>query len=148
MKNTIEASQAEWEVLKVIWTLQEANSKNISEVLKETKNWESATTKTLLGRLVKKGYLQTEKQGNRYIYQATINEQEGTNNKTSDLMNSLCATTRGKALAQIIQDYDLSEQDRELILDAIKAKSFKKQLQCQCLGNCSCEAGSCTCNKG
>lgn len=43
-----EPSSAEWEVLKVIWTLDKPTSRSISTVLKETQNWENATTKTLL----------------------------------------------------------------------------------------------------
>lgn len=147
MKQIIEASPSEWEVLRVIWSIDQATSKNISEILKETQNWENATTKTLLGRLVKKGYLNTEKVGNRFIYHATLNEQEGVNNKTNELMNSICSTTRGKALAQIILDYDLSENDKTLLLEAIQNKEFVKELKCECLGNCACVAGQCLCKK-
>ena len=145
MKQNIEASAAEWEVLRVIWRLDQASSKRVSEVLKSTQDWENATTKTLLGRLVKKGYLKTEKIGNKFIYHATIDEQSGVNNRTQDLMNSICSTTRGSAIASIIRDYDLSEDDKNLIMSAINTKEFKETLTCQCLGNCACSPGECTC---
>lgn len=145
MKQSIEASAAEWEVLRVVWSLENASSKSVSDILKETQDWENATTKTLLGRLVKKGYLRTEKEGNRFIYHATIEQQEGVNNRTHELMDSLCSTTRGKAIANIISEYDLSESDKDLIMEAIQSKTFQKELKCQCLGNCSCSGGICTC---
>ena len=74
MKTSIEASPSEWEVLRVVWSLEKATSRAISEILLEKEEWANATTKTLLGRLVKKGYLKTEKDGNRFIYSATVDE--------------------------------------------------------------------------
>ncbi|ARW18982.1 Transcriptional repressor CopY [Pediococcus pentosaceus] len=51
----IEISQSEWETMRVIWTLQKATSHQIIEILEEKLGWKASTTKTYLGRLVKKG---------------------------------------------------------------------------------------------
>lgn len=140
-----EPSPAEWEVMRVIWTLEEPTSRTISQILKDTMDWENATTKTLLGRLVKKGYLKTQRQGNRFIYEATIDEQTGANTRLSDLASTFCNKSKGKAIAHLISQLDLSFEDRDLLLDTISNKTFNDQLNCNCLSACQCATGQCTC---
>ena len=140
-----EPSTAEWEVMKVIWTIDKATSRSVSQVLKDTMDWENATTKTLLGRLVKKGYLNTHKEGNRFIYEPTIDEQEGSNTRLIDVASSFCNQSKGKAIAHLIEEMELSFEDKELLVETIAKKSFQENLSCSCLSGCQCEPGHCTC---
>lgn len=50
----IKISDSEWEVMRVIWTLDAVTAQEISNILAESMDWKPATVKTLLGRLVKK----------------------------------------------------------------------------------------------
>lgn len=151
MSEVTKASAAEWEVLRVIWSLDEATSRSVSEVLKETQNWEVATTKTLLGRLVKKGYLKTTKEGNHFVYTATLSEKESVNRRVNRLFDSICQAGIGKAIASVIEDYDLSVSDKQLILEALNNKAFKAKLNCDCLtkddGTCNCDHEDCECKR-
>jgi predicted transcriptional regulator len=52
-------SDAEWEVMRVVWANESCYSQVIIDVLQEKMDWKPATSKTLIGRLVKKGYLTT-----------------------------------------------------------------------------------------
>ncbi|NLY62521.1 MAG: CopY/TcrY family copper transport repressor [Erysipelothrix sp.] len=146
MKNLVEISGAEWEVMKVIWSLEEATSKSVGQVLKEKQNWESPTTKTLLGRLVKKGYLETEKVGNYFIYHPTISESEGSSEKISEAVASVCSRKVGASIAKIIEENQLSKADFELITKALANKDLVDNVKCKCLGDCACAEGQCTCN--
>lgn len=141
-----EPSSAEWEVMKVIWTLDNPTSRSISEILKDTMDWENATTKTLLGRLVRKGYLKTHREGNRFIYEPTVNEQEGANSRLYDVASSFCNQSKGKAIANLIDNLDLSIDDEQLLLDSIRKKHFYESLDCNCLTGCQCKPGNCTCS--
>ena len=151
MDEITKASAAEWEVLRVVWSLDEATSRTVSEILKETQDWEVATTKTLLGRLVKKGYLETTKSGNHFIYTSTISEKESVERRVNRLFDSICQAGVGKAIASAISDYDLSIKDHQLILDALSNKEFVETLACDCLskgdGTCSCNDDNCTCKE-
>lgn len=145
------ASNAEWEVMRVVWSLDNATSKDVSEILKESQGWENATTKTLLSRLVKKGYLKTKKDGKRFIYQATVSEGESVNQKVEDVFASICATAIGSAIASAIRDHDLTQEDKDKIFEALQKKSVVDTIQCTCASNhhsnCECEPGQCQCHK-
>ncbi|KRL81826.1 hypothetical protein FC36_GL001421 [Ligilactobacillus equi DSM 15833 = JCM 10991] len=47
-------SSAEWEVMRVIWTLNSASSRQIIDQLQTKMNWSPSTVKTLLRRLTEK----------------------------------------------------------------------------------------------
>ena len=48
-------SDAEWDVIKVLWDRGEAGAQEVTEALAVGRNWRPQTVKTLLNRLVKKG---------------------------------------------------------------------------------------------
>ena len=145
------ASNAEWEVMKVVWSLDHATSKDVSDILKESQGWENATTKTLLSRLVKKGFLTTKKDGKRFIYKATVSEIESVNQKVEDVFASICATAVGSAIASAIRDHDLTQEDKDAILAVLQDKQVVETIQCSCASNhhasCNCPDGKCTCHK-
>ncbi len=66
-------SSAEWEVMKVLWRQSEPSSAQIViDALAEPNDWSPATIKTLLNRLVNKGALTFQKQGNAYLYSPAV----------------------------------------------------------------------------
>ena len=68
MKAISKISEAEWEVMSVLWKKAPAAASEIVEQLESRKGWRSRTTRTLLDRLIKKGALRFESEGRRYLY--------------------------------------------------------------------------------
>jgi BlaI family penicillinase repressor len=68
----VSISDAEWQVMNVIWNGQPLTSQDVIAALAHESDWAAATVKTMLHRLVKKGVLAFEEQGNRYVYRARI----------------------------------------------------------------------------
>lgn len=61
--------------MKVVWKQTEpCTAQIIINALAEPNEWSVATIKTLINRLVNKGALNYEKQGNCYLYTAAIEE--------------------------------------------------------------------------
>lgn len=50
----VKISDAEWEIMRVVWSKKQASSQEIVSVLATKMDWKPATIKTLIGRLVKK----------------------------------------------------------------------------------------------
>lgn len=69
-------STAEWEVMKIIWRQAPCTAQVVIDSLAESQEWEVATIKTLLNRLVTKGVLRFEKQGRAYVYSPAVTEAE------------------------------------------------------------------------
>jgi CopY/TcrY family copper transport repressor len=137
-----EITDSEWEVMRVVWTLKEVTSKEISKVLEDKKEWKPATTKTFIGRLVKKGMLHTEKTGNRFIYTAAVNEEESLKTLKSGLFTHICSRAVGKTIADLIAEATLSHDDIALLGEALqkKKKDAVEEIACNCVpGQCNCK---------
>ena len=75
MPDTPNISDAEWDVIKVIWDGGPQTAGQIVEALEGQKHWKPRTIKTLLSRLVKKGAVKAIVEDKRYLYRAAITRQ-------------------------------------------------------------------------
>jgi len=135
-------TDSEWEVMRVVWTLKKVTSREISEVLEEKKDWKPATTKTFIGRLVKKGMLNTEAKGNRYLYTAKVSEDESLKSVTDGLFEHICSKEVGKTIADLISEATLSHEDVEMLTEVLenKKKEAVAEVECNCVpGQCQCQ---------
>ena len=138
----LEITDSEWEVMRVVWTRKKATSKEIITILQDKKDWKPATTKTFIGRLVKKGALDTETVGNKFIYTAAISEEDSLKSLKEGLFNHICNTAVGKTIADLISEATLSHSDIAMIEEVLKAKKKDAvdEIVCNCVpGQCHCK---------
>ena len=69
-------SEAEFEVMKIVWKSAPINTNEITERLLKTTSWRAKTIQTLIKRLVTKGALTYEKQGRVFVYTPLVEENE------------------------------------------------------------------------
>jgi BlaI family penicillinase repressor len=62
-------SDAEWEVMEVLWRKSPLGASEVIQALSGKRGWKDNTIKTLLARLVQKNALNYTPEGNRYLYQ-------------------------------------------------------------------------------
>lgn len=133
---------AEWEVMRVVWANDRVTSKKVISVLQEKMDWTQSTIKTILGRLVEKGVLNTEKEGRKFIYTANIEEKEAVRNYAEDIFNRICNKKVGNVIGSIIKDHVLSFDDidrLEKILEMKKSFAVEEV-------DCNCPEGQCDCH--
>lgn len=134
-------SPSEWEVMRVIWTTNPITSKEISEILKEKKGWKLSTTKTLIGRLVKKGIITSEAKGRKYEYSPIVSQKESIEDMVEELLNQVCATKIGEIIKIILVNNELSLSDIEGLEKILQEKKITapKEIACDCIpGQCDC----------
>ena len=135
-------TDAEWEVMRVVWANSEVTSKFVAKVLCEKMNWKQATIKTLLNRLLEKNILKKREIGNKYIYSTDFTEKEVANNYILGTFDKICKTKVGEMIGKVIENSELSFDDLDLILKAVekKKKTAVKEVLCDCVaGQCNCE---------
>ncbi len=76
MKPRIRISDAEWEVMWLVWEKPPGTASEITDRLVEKKGWGVRTIRTLIERLVKKQMLRTEVDGKRYLYWPRVTKEE------------------------------------------------------------------------
>ena len=76
MRKLPQISEAEFEVMKVVWKYAPINTNEITEKLTQTTNWSPKTIQTLIKRLVSKKALTYEKQSRVFVYTPLVKEDE------------------------------------------------------------------------
>lgn len=76
MKKLPQISEAEFEVMKIVWKYAPINTNEITEKLTQTTSWGPKTIQTLIKRLVTKGALTYEKQSRVFVYTPLVEEKE------------------------------------------------------------------------
>lgn len=135
-------TDAEWEVMRVVWANDRVTSKKVISILQEKMDWTQSTIKTILGRLVEKGVLNTEKEGRKFIYTANIEEKEVVRDYVEDIFNRICKKKVGNVIGSIIEDHVLSFDDidrLEKILEMKKSFAVEEV-------DCNCPEGQCKCH--
>lgn len=135
-------SNAELIVMRVIWSLGEARVDEISCQISPDLDWSLATVKTLLGRLVKKGMLSTEKEGRKFVYRPLMAECTAIQMMGQSLLEKVCETKQVKLLADMIALSNLTSEDVTSLQEALKNKETIQETTCTCLENfnsCSCQ---------
>lgn len=67
-----ELTEAEWEIIQVVWEHEPCAAPTVQEKLAARKKWTYSTVKTLMDRMVTKGLLTTERIRNLMLYRSAI----------------------------------------------------------------------------
>lgn len=104
-------SQAEMDVMSVLWENHPLGASDVFDRLAADKDWNSRTVKTLLSRLVDKGALSTTKEGRRFLYSPLVSENAVKSRAAKSLVNRLFGGRAAPLVAQLADSDGLSQDD-------------------------------------
>ena len=73
-KASVELTEAEWEIMKVLWEKQPCAAGTVQETLAKSRAWAYSTVKTTMDRMVEKGFLKIERIRNLQLFSCRISE--------------------------------------------------------------------------
>ena len=112
MKGKPEISDAEYQVMKVIWAAGTPISTNeVVERLKTYTAWKPKTIHTLLSRLVKKNALQYEKDGRVFVYTPLVKESEILSVENDNFLNRFYDGALNAMVVNLLEQDKLSDDD-------------------------------------
>ena len=135
-------SNAEWEIMRVVWTKEETTSSQILEILEQKTDWTASTVKTLLKRLVDKGYLATQKSGKSFLYSTLVSEEEAINPQADELFDKFCQRKHTVISKHLLETTPMTMADindlQALLLS--KKEEALEEVPCNCIpGQCRCK---------
>ena len=87
MNDLPQISEAEFEVMKIIWKYAPISTNEITDHLVKTTAWSPKTIQTLIKRLVTKGVLSYEKQSRVFVYTPLFDEAEYIGQESNNFLN-------------------------------------------------------------
>ena len=112
MRKQIEISDAEYQVMKVIWQAKlPINTNEVVERLETSTAWKPKTIHTLLSRLVKKGALKYEKDGRIFVYTPIVYESDILAHENDSFLKRFYNGSLNPMVANLLEQDKLSDDD-------------------------------------
>ena len=131
----MQISDAEWQVMKIIWMQGEQTSTDLIRVLAERFDWSKSTIQTLLARLVEKECLTRKKEGKFFVYSALLTLDQSRDLLVQDIKDKVCSRRIKNLLADLIVECDFTQADLEDLEAVISKKkaSAVVEVKCNCM---------------
>lgn len=111
MKKLPQISEAEFEVIKVIWKYAPISTNEVTEKLTQTTDWSPKTIQTMLKRLVNKKALTYEKQSRVFVYTPLIQQDEYIRQKSNSFLDRFYDGNIVSMLSSYLKDEKLSDSE-------------------------------------
>ena len=108
-------SEAEYDVMKIVWKYAPINTNEITEQLLATSSWSAKTIQTLIKRLVNKGVLTYEKNSRVFVYTPVVKESEYISQESNSFLNRYYDGDITAMLSAYIQNDKLSKTEIETL---------------------------------
>jgi predicted transcriptional regulator len=102
---------AEWKVMKIVWQLKACAARDVYEAAGQEQGWAASTVKTLLRRLVEKGFLTFTQVGNSYLYRPARPALKSLFGAADALLDNALEGTVGPLLAYMVKKSKLSPEE-------------------------------------
>ncbi|VLL19612.1 transcriptional repressor [Streptococcus pneumoniae] len=131
----MQISDAEWQVMKIIWMQGEQTSTDLIRVLAERFDWSKSTVQTLLARLVEKECLTRKKEGKSFVYSALLTLDQSRDLLVQDIKDKVCSRRIRNLLADLIVECEFTKTDLEDLEAVISEKksSAVTEVRCNCM---------------
>ena len=125
MNNLPQISEAEFEVMKVVWKHAPISTNEITDKLLQTTSWSPKTIQTLIKRLVNKGALTYEKQSRVFVYTPLVEENEYIGQESNSFLEKFYDGDITAMLSAYIENDKLSATEIDTLRSLLSKKSKK-----------------------
>lgn len=115
MSKLPQISEAEFEVMKVIWKYAPISTNEVTEKLTQTTDWSPKTIQTMLKRLVTKKALTYEKQSRVLVYTPLVPETEYIRQESNSFLNKYYNGNIVSMLTSYLEDDKLSKTELDTL---------------------------------
>ncbi len=104
-------SEAEHAVMEALWDESPLTAAEVCDRVCAARDWSMPTVKTLLGRLVAKGAIETEPDGRRFLYTPLMARADYVGSESKRLVERLFGGRAAPLIAHLAENEALSDQD-------------------------------------
>jgi BlaI family penicillinase repressor len=116
-------SEAEWEVMGVLWNSAPRPSAEIVDELSARKGWRPRTIRTLLDRLVQKGAVGVQSDQRPSLYQPKLSREECLRQESQSFMDRVFGGEPASMLLHLVRQMEISPSDVKKLKKILNEKS-------------------------
>lgn len=122
MKTLPQISDAEFEVMDIIWKYAPIITNEITDRLAEKKDWSPKTIYTMLSRLEKKGAICHEKESRVFVYTPCVKKEDYLEAESRTLANRFFDGAMNQMVVSFLNQRELSAKDLDELQDILDRK--------------------------
>lgn len=107
----MQISEAESIVMDVLWRTHPLAAEDVVAALGDAQQWQEATIKTLLNRLLNKGAIAATKDGRRFLYSPVLQREDWVHGESQGLLERMFGGRVAPLVAHFSQHRKLSKAD-------------------------------------
>jgi predicted transcriptional regulator len=110
-KTSGELSRSEWALMDALWQAGRATATDVQQRLETTQGWAYSTVKTMLDRLVDKGYVKARRVGHVYEYSPKMLRPTVVNRMIDDVAQRLLGGSVAPMIQRLIEQRRLTPEE-------------------------------------
>ena len=118
-------SDAEFEVMDVIWKYASISTNEITDRLTRTKDWSPKTIYTMLSRLEKKGVIVHEKESRVFVYTPCVRKEQYIEAESRTLADRFFDGAMNRMVVSFLDQKELSSEDLDELQRILDRKRKK-----------------------
>lgn len=115
-------SDAEWQVMKVLWQKSPLTASIIVELLKPETTWSPKTIQTLIARLAKKGALGVDREAGLNQYYPLVSQEECMREETNSFLEKVYGGSLHLLVANFVKNKNLSPKEIQELKNLLDEK--------------------------
>lgn len=125
MNTTPSISEAEFQVMKVIWGKSPVSTTEVVTELEKTTDWKPKTIQTLLSRLVKKDMLSFKREGRVFVYTPLVKESDYLSQESDSFLKRFYNSTLNAMVVNFLDQDRLSDDEIERLREILEKRASK-----------------------
>jgi len=119
-KENINLTQAEWQVMEILWQGKEFTGREIVDALSKSEGWSRSTILTLLSRLENKGIVSSNTDGALKTFSAVLGREDAALFETESLLSKLYGGSLSLMVSTLAQRENLSRSEIDELYDVLR----------------------------
>lgn len=122
MEKLPQISEAEYEIIIILWTEYPLSTNEVCDRAQKSHNWNQKTIHTLLSRLTAKHVLSYEQRGRMYYYYPLISQKKYLEQENHLFLNRFYNGKIAPMLSSLLSDTKLTDTELKDLYDIINSK--------------------------
>ena len=118
-------TQAEWQIMKALWTEHPATARQIMAKLPEGVSWAYTTIKTMLSRLVEKKAVGEHKSGNTSLYEPLLSQRKARLSAFTSMLDQAFDGATGPLVHFLLDEKKLSAKQKKELMEKLNEEAKK-----------------------
>ena len=125
-KSMVELTEAEWEIMKVVWEKEPCAAGTVQESLAESRAWAYSTVKTTMDRMAEKGLLQIQRIRNLQLFKSCVSEVDAKRGEFRKMLKRAFDGALTPMMQFLIEHEGLSKDESEQLRKLVNKAKNKK----------------------